>query len=226
MNSNFSKTTILSVDAQHPGYIINNFSDSGTTTDWSFGGTFSLSNGVVTMEGVNPAFSSVNFTVGANDIICVEFKVSLPTPSTSSGSAGVYIGASWGQAMYTHQFNINTKVWTQDTATGTNEYFLNAYNSTTQLYQKHYILGTAVSLSDVPWGETTQATYPPKAIQLTGSQTTIKIRSGYNTNTSMVIKLSDFKIYNINHEGFVEPGGAITAKIGSGWSNATEFYEF
>lgn len=226
MNSNFSKTAILSVDAQHPGYVINNFSDSGTLTDWNVASSATLTNGILTLTGTAPNINSIDFAVGVNDIICVEFFVSVPTPSTTTSGPGIYIGATYGQAMYTHLFNINTKVWTQDTATGTNEYFLNAYNSTTQLYQKHYILGTAVTLADVPWGETTNTTYPSKAIQLTGSQTTVRIRSGYNTNTSMVIKLSDFKIYNVNHKGFVEPGGTITAKIGSGWSNATEFYEF
>ena len=75
---------------------MNNFTQSGNITGWSFGGTSTLSNGVVTLTGVNPGISCTSFTVNAHDIICVEFTVALPTPSTSSGAAGLYLGTTYG----------------------------------------------------------------------------------------------------------------------------------
>jgi hypothetical protein len=65
-------------------------------TDWSFGGNPTIKNGIVTMTGVNPAFNSINFTVNPTDIICFEFTVALPTPSTTTSGPGVYIGTRYG----------------------------------------------------------------------------------------------------------------------------------
>ena len=186
----------------------------------------SLSNGVVTLTGVNPSFSSITFTVNPTDIICFELTVSLPTPSTSSGNAGVYIGTKTNQGVYIHSFNDSSYVWIKSTTTNNNPYFLNHYNLSKIIMQKHYILGSDVSLSDVPYGETSDSDYAPKAIQLPSGITTTNIRSGYNTNTSMVIQFSNFKIYNITHKGFFSKKDIFIPKIGHNWSQAFEFYEY
>ncbi|MBQ3422866.1 MAG: hypothetical protein IJH34_14700 [Romboutsia sp.] len=61
------------------------------------------------------------------------------------------------------------------------------------------------------------------AIQLT-SGTTTNIRAGYNSgNSEMVIKLSDFKIYNINEHGFVQTDNV--AKMGESIFKFNDFIE-
>lgn len=225
-NLNITHTGQLRADTASPRYLVNNFTQSGNITGWSFGGTSTLSNGVVTLTGVNPGISCTSFTVNAHDIICVEFTVALPTPSTSSGAAGLYLGTTYGQSVYVHSFNVSTHIWTAATSTTTNPYFLVYYNSSTVLRLKNYILGTAVSLSDVPWGETTNTSCPPRAIQLTGSLTSTALRSGYNTNTSMVITFANPRIYNINQSGYYEADDITRAKFGNNWVNTFELIEY
>ena len=218
----------LIANTDSPRFLINNFTQSGTETDWSFG-THTFANGVITLTGSSPNITTTTFTVGANDIICVEFQFALPTPSTSSGAAGVYLGTKWGQSTYVHSFNVTSKTWSRSTSTDTNPYFLYCYNLTAPLYMKNYILGSAVDLADVPWGDTTNASswyYYPKAIQLTGSDTTTYLRSGYNQNTSMVITFFNPRIYNINQSGYYEADAVTRAKFGNNWVNSFEFMEY
>ena len=81
------------LDLNDPLYLVNNFTKTNSTSGWTFGGTSpTLSNGVEILTGTSPNITSATFTVNPNDIICFEFTVALPTPSTSSGGPGLYLG--------------------------------------------------------------------------------------------------------------------------------------
>lgn len=224
-SSNITKTgqLILNIDNMH--YLINNFSKTNTLTDWTFG-TNTFANGTVTLTGTAPAITSSVFTVNPDDIICFEFTVSLPTPSTTTSGPGLYLGTQYGQSVYVHSFNHNTKTWTQSTSANTNPYFLYNYNLTAVLTLKNYILGSNVNLNNVPYGETTNTSYPARAIQLPSGTTTTYIRSGYNSNTSMVINFSNPQIYYINQKGFYDSNDVNIANIGKGYSQAFQFIEY
>lgn len=216
----------LVMNSGYNKFLVNNFTQTGTTTGWTFGGTSSISNGIVTLVGSNPSIYSAVFNVGANDIICVEMTIALPVPSDPAGSSkGLYIGTTSGQAVYVHSFNTTSLTWTQSSSTTTNPYFFNAYNLATPMIRKDFILGTSASLADVPFGETTNTSFPPKAIQLSGTQSTIRLRSGYNSNPSMTISLANFKIYNIREKGFSDFSTKMNALLGRNWGNANEFIE-
>ena len=209
-------------------YLINNFSESNITTDWTFGGTSpTLSNGIEILTGATPNITSATFTVNPTDIICFEFTLTVPTVSTKTSGGGIYLGTKSGQTVYVHTFNHTTKTWSQSTSTTTNPYFVNSYNTTNTLIIKNYILGSDVSLTDVPWGKTTNTSFPARAIQLSSGLTSTNIRSGYNSgNSEMVIYFSNPQIYNIYQNGFHDNDNILIASIGKGWSNANNFYEY
>ena len=224
-NININKQGQFTANLNDIKYLVNNFSVSGNITGWTLtNGT--LANGVVTMTGSSPTIYSPYFNVGVNDIICVEFTVSLPTPSTTTGGPGLYLGTPTGQGVFVHGFNHTTKTWSKSTSANNNPYFLNSYNLKTPIIQKHYVLGANVDLNDVPWGESSNTSYPAKAIQLPSSVTSTRLRSGYNSNTSMVITLSNPRIYNITERGFFDSNDITVAKIGKNWSQANTFYEY
>ena len=221
-----SKEGRMAANTGKPQYLVNNFSETNTMTGWSFGGSSTISDGIVTLTGVNPYITSTTFTVNPTDIICFEMTIALPTPSTTTSGPGLYIGTKYGQSVYVHSFSASSNKWVASSTATTNPYFTYAYNLTTPIVQKHFILGSSVDLSTVPFGTSTNATsYPPRAIQMTSGETTTFIRSGYNNNTEMVITLANFRLYNINQCGFVEPDEQATGKIGRNWANATHFYE-
>ena len=223
---NLSKTGILTVNIDSMKYLINNFTQTGTLTNWTSTGV-TLTNGIAQFTGTGPNISSSTFTVNPTDIICFEFTISLPTVSTKTSGGGVYLGTTYGQSVYVHSFNHSTKTWTQSTSTTTNPYFLNAYNSTTVLTLKNYILGSSIVLADVPWGETTNTSYPAKAIQLSSGTTSTNIRPGYNSgNSSMVINFYNPKIYNITQRGFYDGNEITSAKLGNNFVQAYELYEY
>ena len=116
--------------------------------------------------------------------------------------------------------------WSKSTTANNNPYFLNAYNKTDILNQKNYILGYNVDLSYVPFGESSNISYPACAIQLPEGTTETYIRSGYNKNTEMVINFSNPKIYKINYKGYYDNNNIDKVKFGKNWANAFEFYEF
>ena len=226
-NLNITHRGQLIVDANSPRFLVNNFTQSGTEIGWTFG-THTFSGGTIILTGVNPAFSTGNFTVGPADIICVEFHFALPTPSSMTGGGrGVYAGIGPSSlSVYTHTFNMTTQTWTQATTTNTNPYFLNAYNLVPEIYQRHYILGYNVNLADVPLGYTSNTSYAAKALQLTGTTTTTKLRSGYNQNSEMVIHFWDPRVYNIDQHSFYEDNSITRAKFGQNWVNTFELIEY
>lgn len=212
-----SKNGVLSSDTTNLHCLINNFSESGTTTDWSLGG--SLNNGVAVLTGTSPTIQSSAFTVNPDDILAFEFTVSLPTPSTAAGGAGLYLGTTYGYTTRHYSYNHSTGSWVY-TATDTNPYFIRAYNSTDVLHVKSYILGKNITIEQIPQPEINK-NVTLCALQLT-DKTSCYIRSGYNANTSMVINFSNPRIYNVKQFGICENS---TAKIGKGYIESSNFYE-
>ena len=222
---NITKTGQLITDLDNTKYLVNNFTKTGNTTGWTLA-SCTLTNGIAVLSAVNPQILSPQFNVGLNDIIAIEWILSLPTPSTSSGASGIYLGTPTSQGVFVHTFNHSTKTWTASTTANNNPYFLNSYNSTAVLIQKHYVIGANVNLADVPWGESSNTSYPARAIQLTSSVTQSRLRSGYNTNTSMVIHFSDPRIYNITQRGFYDGNEITQASFGKNWVNGFQIIEY
>ena len=225
-NLNITKTGQLITDLNNIKLMVNNFTQSGNTTGWTLASS-TLTNGVVTLSGVNPQILSPIFEVEPNDIIAIEFTVALPTPSSPSGSGkGIYLGTTYGQSVLIHSFNHTTKKWTAGTSTTTNPYFLNAYNLINKLTMKNYVLGSDVNLDDVPWAETTNTSYPAKAIQLPSGTTSTRLRSGYNSNPAMVIEFSNPKFYNITQRSFYDGDEITHASFGKNWVNGYQIIEY
>ena len=217
-----NKQGIVNVDTGTVKYLINNFTETGTTTDWNIPSGASLSNGTLIMSGVNPSLTSVAFPIGADDILCFEFTVSLPTPSTTTSGPGFYFGTQYGQNGNYLTYNYTTQTYSES-GNSTNRYFLSSYNSTEEISVKAYIIGSNVPLIAVPPPEKpstyTGTIYPQR---ITGGTTTY-IRTGYNSNTSMVIHLKNPRLYKINQCGICENSNE--ARIGKGYVSFSNFYE-
>ena len=225
-NLNITKTGQIITDLNNIKYLVNNFSQTGNTTGWTLTSS-TLSNGVVTLSGVNPTILSPQFNVGLDDIIAVEFIVSLPTPSSPAGSGkGIYLGTPTSQGVFVHTFDHAKKTWTKSTSANNNPYFLNAYNLTDQLHMKNYIVGANVQVSDIPWGESSNTSFPARAIQLPSTITWSRLRSGYNSNPAMVIKFSDPRFYNITQRGFYDGDEIQNAAFGKNFINGFQIIEY
>ena len=211
-----NKNGIVSIDTSKIHNIINNPCETNTTTDWSFGGTVTLSNGVLTLTGSAPNIQSSSFPVGENEIIVFEFTVSLPTPSTTTGGPGLYLGTKYGDPTDVYYWNGNSLV-TYSTG-NTNPYFLNSYNSTTENKVKTYILGKNVEIKNfIPKTEGIGTIYI-----LRTSKDTTYIRSGYNTNTNMVIQFKNLKLYSFDKKLDEDPSNK---KIGKGYMSFNSYIE-
>lgn len=217
---NVLKTGVVKNDSSSIHTIINNPCETGTSTNWTFGGSASISTGLVQLTGVNPGINSSSFDLGPNDIIVFEFGVSLPTPSTTTSGPGLYLGTT---------YNVNTKTyyhngtnWVVASNGTTNPYFIHAYNSTAINHVKTYIIGSSVDINKVPRTESTVGGYTILALQpLSGTST--KIRDGYNSNTSMVINIYDLKLYKLNYCGICENDGE--ASFGKGYLSFDNYIE-
>ena len=212
-----NKNGIVSIDTSKIHNIINNPCETNTTTDWSFGGTATLSNGVLTLTGSAPNIQSSSFPVGENEIIVFEFTVSLPTPSTTTGGAGIYLGTRYGDPT-------DVYYWSGDSliiyATGdTNPYFLYSYNSTAENKVKTYILGKNVEIKNfIP---KTESNSPIRILKV--STDTTHIRSGYNGgNTNMVIQFKNLKLYSYDKKLDEDPNNK---KIGKGYMSFNNYIE-
>lgn len=211
-----NKNGIVSIDTSKIHNIINNPCETNTTTDWSFGGTVTLSNGVLTLTGVNPNIESSSFPVGENEIIVFEFTVSLPTPSTTAGGSGIYLGTRYGDP--TDEYYWNGDSLLTETTGNTNPYFLNYYNSTAENKVKTYILGKNVEIKDfIPKTEGSDIIYILKI-----STDTTCIRSGYNANTSMVIQFKNLKLYSYDKKLDEDSNNK---KIGKGYMSFNNYIE-
>ena len=211
-----NKNGIVSIDTSKIHNIINNPCETNTKTDWSFGGAETLNNGVLTLTGPAPNIQSSSFPVGENEIIVFEFTVSLPTPSTSSGGSGIYLGTRYGDPT-------DVYYWSGDSlktiVTGnTNPYFLQAYNSTAENRVKTYILGKNVEIKNfIPKTEGSSTIYILKV-----SMDTTCIRSGYNANTSMVIQFKNLKLYSYDKKLDEDSNNK---KIGKGYMSFNNYIE-
>lgn len=210
-----NKNGIVSIDTSKVHNIINNPCETNTTTDWSFGGTPTLSNGVLTLTGTAPNIQSSSFPVGENEIIVFEFTVSLPTPSTTTGGSGIYLGTRYGDPTDVYYWS-GDRLLTNQVGT-TNPYFLNSYNSTTENKVKTYILGKNVEIKNfIPKTEGSNIHI------LKVSTDTTCIRSGYNTNTSMVIQFKNLKLYSFDKK--LDEDSA-NRKIGKGYLSFNNYIE-
>ena len=211
-----NRNGIVSIDTSKIHNIINNPCETNTKTDWSFGGTVTLSNGVLTLTGSAPNIQSSSFPVGENEIIVFEFTVSLPTPSTTTGGPGLYLGTKYGDPTDVYYWNGNSLV-TYSTG-NTNPYFLNSYNSTTENKVRTYILGKNVEIKDfIPKTEGIGTIYILRI-----SKDTTCIRSGYNNNTSMVIQFKNLKLYSFDKK--LDEDSA-NRKIGKGYLSFNSYIE-
>ena len=212
-----NKNGVVSIDTAKIQNIRSEPGETNTTTDWSFGGTVALSNGVLTLTGTGPSIQSSDFPVGENEIIVFEFTVSLPTPSTSTSGPGLYLGTRYGDPTDVYYWNENSLV-TFDIGT-TNPYFLWSYNSATENRVKTYILGKNVEIKN----------FIPKTegigtiCILRISRDTTCIRSGYNGgNTSMVIQFKNLKLYSYDKKLDEDPNNK---KIGKGYLSFNNYIE-
>lgn len=211
-----NKNGIVSIDTSKVHNIINNPCETNTTTDWSFGGTVALSNGVLTLTGVNPNIESSSFPVGENEIIVFEFTVSLPTPSTAGSGSGLFLGTRYGDATGEYYWSGDSLV--TSSTSNTNPYFLYYYNSTTENRIKTYILGKNVEIKDfIP---KTEGIGTIKILKV--STDTTCIRSGYNHNTSMVIQFKNLKLYSFDKKLDEDSGNK---KIGKGYMSFNSYIE-
>lgn len=211
-----NRNGIVSIDTSKIHNIINNPCETNTKTDWSFGGDVTLSNGVLTLTGSAPNIQSSSFPVGENEIIVFEFTVSLPTPSTTTGGPGLYLGTKYGDPTDVYYWNGNSLV-TYSTG-NTNPYFLNSYNSTTENKVKTYILGKNVEIKNfIPKTEGIGTIYI-----LRTSKDTTYIRSGYNTNTNMVIQFKNLKLYSFDKKLDEDSSNK---KIGKGYMSFNSYIE-
>lgn len=219
------KTGVWTSEIEKKTYLINNFTETKNTTNWTLGGTIN-SNGVAVLTGTSPNFNSSSFIVAPNDIIVVEFNASLPTPST--GNDGLFIGSTATTASNRYYFDNSTQTWgaAQNNANSSwNTYFLSSYNISTPIYIKSYIIGSEVNINDVPPTITTNSNKNPAVIQYTDANTSVAIRPGYNGgNTSMIINIWNFKVYKLNSYGISELN-TDKASLYKGGINAPQFYE-
>lgn len=212
-----NKNGIVSIDTSKIHNIINNPCETNTTTDWSFGGTVTLSNGVLTLTGVNPDVQSSLFPVGENEIIVFEFTVSLPTPSASTNGPGLYLGTRYGDP--TGEFYWSGDSLVTSSTSNTNPYFIYSYNSTTENKVKTYILGKSVEIKNfIPKTESNGTIRILKV-----STDTTHIRSGYNGgNTNMVIQFKNLKLYSFDKKLDEDSNNK---KIGKGYLSFNNYIE-
>lgn len=211
-----NKNGIVSIDTSKVHNIINNPCETNTTVDWTFGGTVALSNGVLTLTGVNPDIQSSLFPVGENEIIVFEFTVSLPTPSTAASYPGLYLGIRYGDPADEYYWNGDNLV--PGHAGSINSYFLHSYNSTTENRVKTYILGKNVEIKNfIPKTEGSGAI---RILKISTDATCI--RSGYNANTSMVIQFKNLKLYSFDKKLDEDSNNK---KIGKGYLSFNNYIE-
>ena len=214
-----NKNGIVSIDTSKIHNIINNPCETNTTTDWSFGGTVALNNGVLTLTGVNPNIESSSFPVGENEIIVFEFTVSLPT----TGNTGLYLGTRYRDSTDMYYWSAEGKLITYSTK-NYNPYFIHAYNSTVENKVKTYILGKNVEIKDfIPMTEGKEGSGAAGGVKILKVSTdTTCIRSGYNPNTSMVIQFKNLKLYSYDKKLDEDPNNK---KIGKGYMSFNNYIE-
>ena len=100
----------------------------------------------------------------------------------------------------------------------TNPYFLYSYNSTAENKVKTYILGKNVEIKNfIPKTEGNGSIFILRI-----SKDTTSIRSGYNSNTSMVIQFKNLKLYSFDKKLDEDSSNR---KIGKGYLSFNNYIE-
>jgi hypothetical protein len=201
--ANTIKTDNLNVLAKNT---VNPFVD-GTGEGWTTGGTVVNVDGLGYVLKLSQArgkdFLSNIFTVLPDDVYTFKFGAESLTNLTTP--YGLYVGLTRGQSFNRYQF-INKK-WVLHETNNTNAYFLIRYNVAARNYFTTYILGSRVDISKVPAPTYTDETYEIYCLQLTGMDTTCRIRSGYSGDQP-----SDAAWYFIQPQVYRIGGGKIIAE--------------
>lgn len=197
-------------------YLVNNFGETNTLTDWTVSGT--LNNKILTLTGVSPQLTSKSFTVNPDDIIVIEFSLAFTTLSDNSGT---FIGTKSDAKTSKYTFDTATQKWGNKQSNASSPwdtYWLSDYNSMARKVVKSYLIGSAVDITQVPPPEGTS-----RMIQLDEGNTSTNIRTGYNANNGMTFEVYYFRIYNIKDTGFAEMD--TKAQIGKSFVHANDFIE-
>lgn len=176
--SNTITTELLNVLAKNK---INNFSITGTLEGWSTSGTLEDdASGFKKLRFTDSGFLSNAFTVQPNEICSFEFGISCPNYTSLSGA---YIGLTLGQSIKNYAWNFSLNKWVDGTVNSYSR-FIENYKSTTVKYYKTYILGSNVSINDIPAPSATDTMYTIYALQLQGTDTTARLRTGFYAVTA------------------------------------------
>ncbi|MDR1278650.1 MAG: hypothetical protein LBK02_07855 [Treponema sp.] len=124
-------------------------------------------------------FQSNGFTVLPDDIYRLTFGIE--SLVELGGSRGLYIGLSRERTFNVFEYSFTDNKWLLS-STRSNAYFLQDYRTAARKYYTTYILGSRVTISDVPAPVVTDTAYQIFCLQLTGTDTACRIRSGYNDN--------------------------------------------
>jgi hypothetical protein len=177
--ANTISATNLNVLAKN---VVNPFT-GGTKEGWNTNGQ------VVNVEGLGyvlkisqasgKSLQSNVFEVLPDDIYAFKFGIESLTGLT--GSLGLYVGLTAGQTFKLYTYSYTGNKWVEGgPLSPDNAYFLIDYRSTTRRYFTTYILGSRANITDVPAPGVTDTTYSITCLQLTGTDTACRIRSGYN----------------------------------------------
>lgn len=216
--SNVNKNGNIIIDSGY-SLLVSDFVEKKAASGWSIDSP-TYNTGYTSITGTSPGVYSPTFNVGADDIITVEMSLYLSTVSTTTSGPGIYLGTKNGQSTTLYGFNFSTNTWSSGSSS-TNPYFINGYNSTNTMSFKSYILGKNVDINSVPEAYRSINTHGISAIKLT-SDTSTNIRTGYNTNTSMVINFTYMRVYK--YHGIHEESDV--AGIGNGYINTNYIIEY
>jgi hypothetical protein len=126
---------------------------------------------------------------------------------------GLYIGLSlwWGgyadKSFDTYLYNFTERKLNLTNTAFNNAYFIQDYSVKARKYYTTYILGSGVDIASVPAPAYTDEAYGIFCLQLTGNNTSCRIRSGYNQ-----VQLEDAAWYLIRPRAYRAGDGRVTAE--------------
>jgi hypothetical protein len=189
-------------------HVINSSAD-GTGEGWDTDGAVinaaGLGNVLKLSQESGKNFYSNVFTVLPDDIYV--FKFGLESPVGLAFGLGLHIGLTLGQPFHCYQYDFFNKKWSLAGSANTNAYFLYDYRTAGRKYYTTYILGSHVDISSAPAPVYTDEAYLIYCLQLTGTDTACRIRSGYNLGHPI-----DAAWYLIRPQVYRTDGGKVTAE--------------
>jgi hypothetical protein len=187
--------------------VINPFVD-GTSEGWDTGAPVASVDGLGYVlkpsEALGKNFQSNDFTVLPDDIY--RFTFGVESLVELKEGLGLYIGLRRGQAFNLFKYSFTDKKWLPEGLTN-NSYFLRDYRTAARKYYTTYIFGSRVNISDVPAPIVTDTAYQIFCLQLTGTDTVCRMRSGYDAGQP-----PDAAWYLIQPQVYRIGGGKITAE--------------